>query len=167
MEYMTYSNRMTTLTDKDIGLAGRAALDSGLPLYVRGLDGCLQPALPGTRARAAEMEERVLWIYCTLRQDAKDMTRRPSVGDACTVCYIADRHAATVIAVSPSGSKVTVQEDKATRTDGNGVSQTQIYTYERDPKGKVHVFYRRAHGYAQDGIALRLGEREEFYSYEY
>ena len=91
----------------------------------------------------------------------------PVVGDPCTVCYAADRHAATVIAVSASGYKVTVQEDTATRTDRNGVSSAQAYSYARNPNGKIHTFYRRGNRYGQDGIALRIGEREEYYSYEY
>jgi len=91
----------------------------------------------------------------------------PQVGQAATVRYISDRHAATVIAVSPTGSKVTVREDKATRTDDNGTSDTQSYTYERNPDGKVHVFHLRKGRYATDGKILAIGYRSEFYDYSF
>ena len=89
----------------------------------------------------------------------------PQVGQAATVRFIGDSRAATVIAVSPTGHKVTVQVDKATRVDTNGMSDSQDYTYERDPKGKVHVFHLRRGRYGQDGVGLAIGHRHEFYDY--
>ncbi len=90
----------------------------------------------------------------------------PTVDMPCTVCWQNDRKAATVIAVSPTGSKVTVREDKATRTDKNGMSDSQQYTYERDPAGARHVFHRRSNGsYQTRGKRLSLGERSSYHDF--
>lgn len=68
-----------------------------------------------------------------------DFVVTPKVGDGATLQMYTDRHACTVIAVSPSGKQVTLQEDTATRTDKNGMSECQSYTFARNPNGKVHV----------------------------
>jgi hypothetical protein len=73
---------------------------------------------------------------------------RPSlVGTGCTYRVWTDTHACTVIEVSANGKLVTVQEDKATRTDRNGLSESQDYTYERDLSGSIHKFSLRANGH--------------------
>lgn len=96
----------------------------------------------------------------------------PVVGMGATIQYWSDSHPGTVIAVSPSGAKVTVQEDKATRTDTNGMSDMQSYTYEPDPNGKIHVFHRRTAGreaghYANRGSRLSLGKRHKHHDYSF
>jgi len=92
----------------------------------------------------------------------------PTVDMPCTICWITDQKAATVVAVSPTRAKVTVREDKATRTDKNGMSDSQSYTYERDPKGREHVFHRQANGsYRSPGKHLVLGERHSFHDFSY
>jgi hypothetical protein len=73
-----------------------------------------------------------------------------------------------VTAVSPTGAKVTVREDKATRTDKNGISESQSYTCERDPVGAIHVFHRQANGtYRSRGKRLVLGARDCYHDYSY
>lgn len=92
----------------------------------------------------------------------------PTVGMAATVCYMTDRHAATVIKVSPSGSKVTVQEDTATRVDTNGMSDIQQYTYAPNDKGEIHVFFRQGDGsYATRGKRLTLGTRRSYFDFSF
>lgn len=92
----------------------------------------------------------------------------PTVERPCTICWITDQKAATVVAVSPSGAKVTVREDKATRTDKNGMSDSQSYTYERDPGGVKHVFHRRANGlYGARGKRRVLGDWRSYHDYSY
>lgn len=58
-----------------------------------------------------------------------------AVGDGCTYNVGSDRYAGTVIAVSPSGKTITVQDDIAKRTDKNGQSEMQTYEYTRNPQG--------------------------------
>jgi len=92
----------------------------------------------------------------------------PYVGQPATVCYWSDREPATVIAVSPSGYKVTVQIDKATRIDSNGMSDAQTYEYERDPNGSVMSFHRNKRGnYRRSGTGLSLGSRRAFRDFSF
>lgn len=87
----------------------------------------------------------------------------PHVGQGATVGVGTDRYAATVIAVSPSGHKVTVQYDKATRTDKNGYCGPQEYTYEPDPSGAIQAFHRNQMGhYRQSSYRLSLGVRSAY-----
>lgn len=89
----------------------------------------------------------------------------PYVGQPATVCVGTDRHPATVIAVSRSGAKVTVRQDRAIRLDDNGMSDSQHYAFEEDPAGEVRVFHRGEHGYRARGYVLRLGARSAFHDY--
>jgi hypothetical protein len=71
---------------------------------------------------------------------------------------------------------VEVREDRAIRTDSNGLSESQTYTYEPNPNGERHWFRRRKNGIweevtrnqvsrrwnATGGLGLRIGEREEY-----
>ena len=109
--------------------------------------------------------------------DCKTWTRPIAVGMGATVMGYTDRRAATVIAVSPSGHKVTVRLDKATRTDTNGMSEDQTYDYAPDPEGEVKVFYRdrnyriagEKHGYGNraKGGRLMLGCRRSYHDYSF
>jgi hypothetical protein len=99
---------------------------------------------------------------------------KPVVGMGVTMCYWSDRHAGTVIAVSESGREVTVQQDKAFRSDKNGMSEAQEYDYESWPEGPVTVFTLRKNGrFYQKGQpmgstpTLWLGTRREFYDYSF
>lgn len=87
-------------------------------------------------------------------------TVTPVVGMGGTIRYWTDRRAVTVIAVSTSGRKVTVQFDRATRTDDNGLGERQTYSLERDPKGDTTVFTLRANGqWVRQGDSLKCGSR--------
>lgn len=70
----------------------------------------------------------------------------PEVGDGATVCQWTDRAAATVVSVSEDGRTVVVQEDSATRTDSNGMSDCQHYAYARDPRGRKWTFVKDRSG---------------------
>lgn len=99
----------------------------------------------------------------------------PSVGDGATMLRWTDRHAATVVAVSGDGGAVTVQRDAAIRTDDNGVSESQTYRYEPDPRGETVVYTRRSNGrYVQRDVsdiahraALLIGVRAEYRDYSF
>lgn len=62
----------------------------------------------------------------------------PEVGMGATFLSWSDRHAATVTEVKQVGkaTQITVQEDKATRTDSNGMSESQNYSFAPDPSGR-------------------------------
>src|SRR5262245_23731157 len=108
----------------------------------------------------------------------------PAVGMGATVLSWTDRHAATITAVNRTWYKriqIEVQEDRAFRTDGNGMSESQSYTYMRDPVGAKHTFRRLDNGSWQEiafnqktkrwaktgGQGLRIGEREEYRDFSF
>jgi hypothetical protein len=62
-----------------------------------------------------------------------------NVGDGVTICYYTDREAGTII--KRTKNTITYQQDKAIRTDNNGMSDCQEYRYERDPNGKIEVYH--------------------------
>ena len=96
----------------------------------------------------------------------------PEIGMGATVCYWSDRHAGTIIEVSKNC--VLVQHDKAIRTDSNGMSDMQTYSYERNPQGQVMEFTLRKNGRwiqrgsdMKNGVSLVIGHRREYYDFSF
>ena len=102
-----------------------------------------------------------------------EINTTPEVGDGATICYRSDTHAATIIAVSKSGKRVTVQRDVATRTDSNGMSESQSYEYTPNIDGEVETFSLRKNGRwvkkgeAVNGTGLMFGVRREYFDYSW
>ena len=103
-----------------------------------------------------------------------DPALAPEVGQGATILYWTDRRAATVIQVSASDRSITVQFDKATRTDDNGMSESQRYSYEADPAAATRVFTKRKNGQwvakgesLKSGQRLVLGHRRHYYDYSF
>lgn len=63
------------------------------------------------------------------------------VGDGISMSPYTDWYPYTVIErrETPKGFVLTLQEDKAVRTDGNGMSDCQDYRYERDENGRIET----------------------------
>lgn len=91
----------------------------------------------------------------------------PTVGMGATELCWSDRHAYTVIAVSPTGKTVTVQADRATRTDKNGMSESQEYSFEPNPQGQVYHLRLTKKGWAYKGIRFALGYRSEYHDFSF
>lgn len=111
----------------------------------------------------------------------------PEVGMGATICHYTDRSAATVVAVRREDGEIReidVRGDKATRTDTNGVSDAQSYSYEPgdpdkpvqtwryDSKGRLRQVYldgngRRRMSSVSDGPKLALGIRDTYYDYSF
>lgn len=94
----------------------------------------------------------------------------PAIGDGATICWHSDRHAATVIAVSPSGKTVTVQEDRSIRIDHNGMSESQEYRYEPDADGATYQVRCNARGQWRvlgGGQRVLFGERRAFRDFSF
>lgn len=90
----------------------------------------------------------------------------PEVGMGATICLWSDRHACTIVKVTPS--QVHVQADKATRTDKNGMSESQEYSYERQPSAPVEIFRKTKRGYRNKGGSyLSIGVRREYYDFSF
>lgn len=96
----------------------------------------------------------------------------PTVGMGATIIYYSDRAAATIIEVNAAGSQIKIQRDKAIRTDGNKMSDSQSYRYEADPNGEIRTATLRKNGtfvmqkeQMRNGTIVRVGERSEYYDY--
>jgi hypothetical protein len=91
----------------------------------------------------------------------------PEVGMGCTILKWSDRVAATIIKVT--AKTIDVQEDLATRIDNNGMSESQRYTYERDPKGTIRVFRLTKNGWrlSGGGWGLGIGYRQSYHDYSF
>lgn len=88
----------------------------------------------------------------------------PQVGDGVTVYYYSDRAAGTIVRRTPK--MVIVQLDTATRTDKNGMSELQTYTYAPDPKGAFLTFRLTKRGWTGSGVRLGAG-RHSYYDYSF
>lgn len=98
--------------------------------------------------------------------------KTPEVGMGATIMYLSDRKACTIIAHTPKS--ITVQMDKATRTDSNGLSESQDYTFERNPQGAIKKFTLRENGrWIQTGSKSRewyaptlvVGYRDQYFDF--
>lgn len=92
------------------------------------------------------------------------------VGDGATVVHWTDRTACTVVEVSKTGHRVVVQEDKATRTDSNGMSDAQSYEFSRNENGSTYEATRRKDGsYRVKGSTERvlMGVRSHYHDYSF
>ena len=92
---------------------------------------------------------------------------KPEVGMGATILMWSDRHAATIVKVTPT--QVHVQRDKATRTDDRGMCESQDYTYERDPTATVEVFRLTKRGWRAPGggAGLLIGDRDEYHDFSF
>jgi hypothetical protein len=91
----------------------------------------------------------------------------PVVGMGATILMWTDRHAATIVKVTPT--QVHVQRDKATRIDANGMSEMQEHVFEADPTADVEIFRKTKRGWrkAGGGHGLRIGDRDEYHDYSF
>jgi len=111
-------------------------------------------------------------------REAHNATKTPTaveVGGAATIIFYSDRKAATIVEVVlwKSGPRagtprtVRVQEDTSTRTDGNGMSDCQRYTHERNPNGQIHAFKFAKGTWCNTGTRLAIGWRDAYYDYSF
>ena len=106
------------------------------------------------------------------RQPIPRHTLVPEVGMGATEYLFSDREPYTITSVSPSGKTIILQRDKYTRTDDNGMSEMQHYTYERDPKGALRMATLRKDGHyrmkgSQSHGTVIVGYRERYYDFSY
>ena len=91
----------------------------------------------------------------------------PTVGMGCTILMWSDRHAATVVEIK-SARRIVIQQDNAERTDKNGMSESQEYTYTPNTNAAKRVFFLNKRGRWVEqggGNGLLLGQRIEFYDF--
>ena len=109
-----------------------------------------------------------------MNQDVISNPEAIKVGDGATELMWTDRHAYTVVEVQNNGTRLVLQRDTATRTDSNGMSESQNYAYARDPQGEKVVVSRRRNGKfvkvgndAKNGRRFAIGYRREYYDYSF
>ena len=92
------------------------------------------------------------------------------VGDGISMSPYTDWDAYTVIErkETPKGFVLTVQEDKAIRTDHNGMSESQDYRFERDTNGIIRTikWNPRKQWFTGDYSRISLG-RKAYYDYSF
>lgn len=94
----------------------------------------------------------------------------PEVGMGVTELHWTDRHAGTIVRISPSGKTFWYQRDIATRTDTNGMSESQSYSYAPDPNAALVAARRNKRGEwkaTPGGTQLRLGQRSAYHDYSF
>lgn len=94
---------------------------------------------------------------------------KPEAGMGATIVLYTDTYAATIVDVSANLREVTIREDVATRTDKNGPSESQDYTFTRSYTAKPQVFTLRKTGRyvrqgerSNGGTHLVIGTREQY-----
>lgn len=96
----------------------------------------------------------------------------PQIGMGVTECCHSDRHVYTILEVW-SPCKITVQRDKAIRTDKHGMSDCQHYRYERNAAGETKVLTKRRDGAWREagspkgGNTFVLDLRNEHYDFSF
>lgn len=106
----------------------------------------------------------------------------PVVGMGATILNWTDREAGTITKVFKIGDDVAieVQEDKATRTDSNGMSEMQTYAYEANPNGARSMWRFRKGAWKPvrfneetkrwrqiDGSGLQIGVRRKYHDFSF
>jgi hypothetical protein len=98
------------------------------------------------------------------------------VGHGVTIVYYSDRYPGTIIEIDPKLRWIKVQEDHFERIDNNGMSESQFYTFSRNPNGNIHIFKRTrkdklvytSNGLYYDwGTKLSFAGRRAYYDYSY
>ena len=99
----------------------------------------------------------------------------PEAGMGATILMWTDRHAATVVEVSPSGNRIGVRRDHARRVDKLGLTDSgQAYEFTPDPDAEIQTFTRRKDGrWVREGEPMRkgtvlvVGRRDEYYDFSF
>jgi hypothetical protein len=95
--------------------------------------------------------------------------RKPQIGEGATELCYSDRHAYTIVEVAKSGRSFRARMDKATRTDNNGMSESQGYTFEFDPDGEeVNVRWTgRGWKRVRHSSYFKIGIREKYHDFNF
>lgn len=95
------------------------------------------------------------------------LQKQPQVGDPCTILSWSDRNPGTIVKVT--AKQVHVQYDTYERTDKNGLSESQEYTYSRNPDGMIEVFRLNKYGRwkSKGGRYLSIGRREKYHDFSF
>ena len=90
---------------------------------------------------------------------------KPEVGMGATILMWTDRHAATIVRVTPS--QVHAQRDNSKRLDTNGMSESQQYEFTPDPEASVEIYRKTKQGYKGPSGTLIIGHRSKYHDYSF
>lgn len=104
--------------------------------------------------------------------------KEPAIGMGGTLFFATDREPVTIVGINyfKGGAKagqvksVDVTRDKATRTDSNGMSEQQSYTFETDPDATPVTYLLRKDGTYRaepNGTILVVGVRGKYYDFTF
>lgn len=94
----------------------------------------------------------------------------PDIGMGATINHWSDRTPVTIVNITHKGKRLTLREDKATRTDNNGMSDIQSYIYENDPNGSIWTATLRKDGtyrISKGSSLIVLGYRRKYHDYSF
>lgn len=106
-------------------------------------------------------------LFNRLMENSKPVT--PEVGMGATLLMYSDRHAATVTKVF-SPTTIVIQEDNASRTDKNGMSESQEYAYTPNTGAEEVFVTLRKDGrwkVKKSQTVVMLGERDAYHDYSF
>lgn len=99
---------------------------------------------------------------------------KPEVGMGATELLWTDRHAYTITSVNATGTVIELQRDRAIRTDTNGMSECQVYTYEPNTNASVQTVTLRKNGQwvtkgqsIKNGTKWLIGFRKEYRDFSF
>lgn len=88
------------------------------------------------------------------------------VGMGVTMLSWTDRHAGTIVKITPK--QIHVQRDEATRIDKNGMSESQEYSYLPISGAPIEIFRLTKRGWRSASYSgLAIGVRDEYYDYSF
>jgi len=94
---------------------------------------------------------------------------KPQIGMGATINYVSDKVPATIVEIR--SNCIILQEDKYTRTDNNGFSEVQEYTYAPNLEGLLYTAtLRKDRVYRLKGspnIYITLGKRRRYFDYSF
>lgn len=93
----------------------------------------------------------------------------PKVGDGITLYHYSDRSPGTITRVSPSGKTFWYKPDIATRIDGNGMSESQEYTFKTDETASESPVRLTKNGWrcSVNGCSVGIGRREKYHDFSF
>jgi hypothetical protein len=92
------------------------------------------------------------------------------IGMGATISCGSDSYPATIIQITQNGKRIVLQEDKAVRTDKNGMSECQKYDYTEDSAGRIYIATLRKDGhYRITGTTQNVfvGQRRKHYDFSF
>ena len=83
------------------------------------------------------------------------MNKQPELNMECSYGVGSDRYPCTIVTMNKTRKTVTTRDASYKRTDSNGQSESQSYTYEANPNGRLQDWTLRKNGrYVRRGEPL-------------